>query len=433
MTGLVEYPQILLGQIDQKFLSVPSEVLISSMRSNQKYFSLFDKQGDFAPYFLFVSNIASTKPELVIGGNEKVLSARLSDALYFYNQDLKTSLDQKSKKLDKIIFHARLGTVGDKVQRVAKIVQYLLPNNEDIVKAALVCKSDIVSEVVGEFPNLQGIMGYYYAKHESLSEDIAVAIRDHYKPQGPSDNCPTGIAAFLALADKLDSLCGLMLAGEKPTGSKDPFALRRQALGIVRIILENELSVNIIELVNLVVSNYSAYKDANLCKPKQIIEFLEDRIRHFLKDEYSHELVNAELDFEKEPSLVDTKIKLDSLQEFIADGSCADLIVAYKRASNIVADFVGGNTKINESLFDNDYEKNLYNFLQDYEPKIKAEIIAKNYSGSLKMLADMRAPIASFFDNVMVKVDDQAVANNRLLLLSKTKQLFDQIARFDQL
>ena len=433
VTGLVEYPQILLGQIDQKFLSVPSEVLISSMRSNQKYFSLFDKQGNFAPYFLFVSNIASTKPELVIGGNEKVLSARLSDALYFYNQDLKTSLDQKSKKLDKIIFHARLGTVGDKVQRVAKIVQYLLPNNEDIVKAALVCKSDIVSEVVGEFPNLQGIMGYYYAKHESLSEDIAVAIRDHYKPQGPSDNCPTGIAAFLALADKLDSLCGLMLAGEKPTGSKDPFALRRQALGIVRIILENELSVNIIELVNLVVSNYSAYKDANLCKPKQIIEFLEDRIRHFLKDEYSHELVNAELDFEKEPSLVDTKIKLDSLQEFIADGSCADLIVAYKRASNIVADFVGGNTKINESLFDNDYEKNLYNFLQDYKPKIKAEIMAKNYSESLKMLAAMRAPISSFFDNVMVKVDNQIVANNRLLLLSKAKQIFDQIAKFDQL
>ena len=433
VTGLVEYPQILLGQIDQKFLSVPSEVLSSSMRSHQKYFSLFDKKGNFAPYFLFVSNIAATNPKLVVGGNEKVLSARLSDALYFYNQDLKTSLDQKSKKLDKVIFHAKLGTVGDKVQRVAKIAQYLLPNNEDIVKAALVCKSDIVSEVVGEFPNLQGIMGYYYAKYESLSEDVAVAIRDHYKPQGPSDSCPTGIAAFLALADKTDSLCGLMLAGEKPSGSKDPFALRRQTLGIVRIILENELPVNISELVDVAVGGYSAYKkEANLCSAKQIIEFLEDRVRHFLKDEYSHELVNAVLDLENEPSLVDSKMKLNSLQEFIADGSCADLIVAYKRASNIASGF-NAALPIDESLFDNDYEKNLYSFLKSYEPKIKAEIMAKNYSGSLKMLADMRAPIASFFDNVMVKVDDQAVANNRLLLLRKTKQLFNQIAKFDQL
>ena len=296
--------------------------------------------------------------------------------MYFYNQDLKTKLNQKSQKLDKIIFHAKLGTVGDKVQRVAKIAEYLLPNNEDIVKAALVCKSDIVSEVVGEFPNLQGIMGYYYAKYESLNEDVAVAIRDHYKPQGPSDSCPTGIAAFLALADKIDSLCGLMLAGEKPSGSKDPFALRRQALGIVRIVLENELLVNISELVDVAVSGYSVYKkDANLCSASQIIEFLEDRMRHFLKDEYSHELVNAVLDLEKEPSLVDTKIKLDSLQKFIAGGACTDLIIAYKRASNIVAGFVGKDEKINESLFDNDYEKNLYNFLQDYWPQFDYQLL----------------------------------------------------------
>lgn len=433
VAGLVEYPQVLLGSINQKFLSVPSEVLVSSMKSHQKYFSLFDPKGNFAPYFLFVSNIAATNPELVIRGNEKVLSARLSDALYFYNQDLKTTLDQKSKKLDKVIFHAKLGTVGDKVRRVAKVVQYLLPNSEHIVKAALVCKSDIVSEVVGEFPNLQGIMGYYYAKYESLSEDVAVAIRDHYKPQGPSDSCPTGAAAILALADKIDSLCGLMLAGEKPSGSKDPFALRRQALGIVRIILENKLPVNISELVDIAASGYSVYKnDANLCSAKQIIEFVEDRTRHFLKDEYSHELVNAVLDLNKEPSLVDTQIKLASLQEFIAEEACTDLIVAYKRASNIVADF-NIVAQINESLFDNDYEKNLYRFLKNYEPKVKAEIVAKNYTESFKMLADMRTPISSFFDNVMVKVDDQAVANNRLLLLSKIKQIFDQIARFDQL
>jgi len=225
-----------------------------------------------------------------------------------------------------------------------------------------------------------------------------------------------------------------MLAGEKPSGSKDPFALRRQALGIVRIVLENELLVNISERVDVAVSGYSVYKkDANLCSASQIIEFLEDRLRHFLKDEYSHELVNAVLDLEKEPSLVNTKIKLDSLQRFVKEDAYTDLIIAYKRASNIVAGFVGKDEKINESLFDNDYEKNLYNFLQDYEPKIKAEIMAKNYSESLKMLAAMRAPISSFFDNVMVKVDNQIVANNRLLLLSKAKQIFDQIAKFDQL
>lgn len=468
VTGLVEYPQVLLGKIDPKFLSVPSEVLISSMRSHQKYFSLFDKDGNFAPYFLFVSNIKAPNPELIIQGNEKVLAARLSDALYFYNKDLETTLKEKTKKLDKIIFHAKLGTVAAKVERVAEIAFTF--GGWDVKDAALLCKGDIVSEVVGEFPDLQGIMGYYYAKHESLSEDIAIAIRDHYKPAGANDTCPSGMAAYLALADKIDTLCGLILAGEKPTGSKDPFALRRQALGIIRIILENGLQINLIELVDKVVEYYKDFADMSLniaiginepfsklspeekasmseevannlikmgidnCKNinlenvKHIIPFLEERARHYLKDQYSLELVNAVLDFNTESSLLETKIKLDALLEFSKDAAWADLLVAYKRASNIVADF-SLEAKIDESLFDNVYERNLYSFIKYYEPEIKG----RNYIQSLKMLADILAPISRFFDNVMVKVDDKDVANNRLLLLKSAKQIFDKIAKFDQL
>ncbi|GAB4162787.1 MAG: glycine--tRNA ligase subunit beta [Rickettsiaceae bacterium] len=429
VTGLVEYPQILVGKVDKKFLSVPSEVLVSSMRSHQKYFSLFDQKGNFAPYFLFVSNIVSTDPDVVVNGNEKVLSARLSDALYFYNQDLKTPMEHRVNKLDKVVFHAKLGSLKDKVLRLADIVSFLSPGNEELKKAALLCKNDIVSEVVGEFPNLQGVMGYYYAKAESMSEDLSVAIRDHYKPQGASDECPSGGSAILALADKIDSLCGLMLAGERASGSKDPYALRRQALGVIRIILENRLEINIVELVDFVLGKYQAELDGI---KKLILEFLEERLRHFLKDNYSHELIAATLNFAREPSLVEIQAKLQSLKEFLSSSNGNDLLVAYKRASNI-ASTADSVQKVDESLLSGVDEKALYEFIKDYTPKIESAIRVKDYDNSLKMLAGMKAPISSFFDNVMVKVEDKAVAANRLALLLQVKQIFNQIADFDEL
>ncbi len=447
VVGLVEYPQILLGKIDKRFLSVPSQILVSAMRSHQKYFSLFDQDGNFAPYFLFVSNIASTDVDTVIAGNEKVLSARLADALYFYNQDLKTSLHKKSENLEKVIFHAKLGSLKDKTKRLAEIVKFIDPNNNNAAKAALLCKSDIVSEVVDEFPTLQGMMGYYYAKHESLDNELAVAIRDHYKPQGPSDHCPTGAAATLALADKIDSFCGLMLAGERASGSKDPFALRRQALGIIRIILENNLSLDLQNLVNFVSDQYKDKLIVDEESKKQIDEsraqiilFLEERLKYFFKEKYSNNLIASLLDLNKESSLVEIKNKLETLNEFLSTEQGDDLLTSYKRANNIIEKAKiektnlkdNTNNDIDQSLLISEHEIKLFSAIKHCNEKITEIINIKNYKETLELLASMRGVITGFFDNVMVKDKDPLITNNRMLLLTQIKQIFNKIANFDK-
>lgn len=431
VVGLAEYPQVLVGKIKKEFLSVPSEILVSAMRSHQKYFSLFDKDGKFAPYFIFVSNIASTDPSVVISGNEKVLSARLADALYFYSQDLKTSLQEKSKNLEKVIFHAKLGTVKDKTLRLAEIAKFIAPDNDKAVKAALLCKSDIVSHVVDEFPTLQGIMGYYYANAEGLGEDVAIAIRDHYKPQGPLDVCPTGTSSILALADKMDSLCGLMLAGEKPSGSKDPFALRRQALGIIRIILENNLAINLSELVNFVISEYSSKIQDKNDSAQQTLLFLEERLRYFFKDQYASFVIASVLDLKRESNLLEIKSKLQAIKEFLASKEGGDLQVAYKRVSNILGKkaVIG---EINQSAFVSEHEKVLFAAINDCDVKMTKLLETKNYAESLQLLAGMLAPISNFFEHVMVKDENVVVANNRMLMLSRIKQNFNRIINLDE-
>ncbi len=432
VSGLVEYPEVLLGKIEERFLSVPSEILVSAMRGHQKYFSLFDKDGNFAPYFLFVSNIKSIDPQIVISGNEKVLSARLADALYFYNQDLKTTLAAKAERLDKVIFHAKLGSLRGKTNRLAAIAGHIDPSNKDAADAALLCKSDIVSEVVDEFPNLQGIMGYYYAKADGLNDETAIAVRDHYKPQGPSDDCPQGAAAILALADKIDSLCGLMLAGEKPSGSKDPYALRRQALGIVRIILENKINIDLVSLVNFVVAKYEGQVAVDPKIVEQIINFLEDRFKHFFKDQYKAELISAVLDLGHEADLLETKSKLLALDEFLNSVDGDDLLNSYKRASNILGkDKV--SVEINASLFASAEESGLFNAVVDCQSKVDLAINSKNYSEALKALAALREPVANFFEKVMVKDKDANIAQNRMALLAKMLLIFDKIAKFGKL
>ncbi len=432
VVGLAEYPQVMVGKIDQKFLTVPNEILVCAMRGHQKYFSLFYKNGDLAPYFLFVSNIKPDNSSIIISGNEKMLSARLADALYFYEQDLKTTLESKVTKLEKVIFHAKLGNLKEKTIRVAKIVKFIDSHNKDAELASLLCKSDIVSEVVNEFPNLQGIMGYYYAKAESINDETAKAIRDHYKPQGSSDEVPTGVASILALADKSDSLCGLMLAGEKASGSKDPFALRRQALGMVRIILENNLNINLNDLVTFVLNEYKSKIKVEFGYKKSILSFLEERIRYFFREQYDIFLIAAVLDLEQESNLNEVQIKLQVLKAFLSDNDGKDLLITYKRASNILA-----NTEltgeINEATFITHHESTLFNYIKDYATKIDVALFSKNYSESLKLLASMRDPISNFFDNVMVKNKDSAIANNRMLLLARVKQIFNKIAKFDKL
>ncbi|XVN41031.1 MAG: glycine--tRNA ligase subunit beta [Rickettsia endosymbiont of Argas persicus] len=425
VAGLSEFPVVLCGTISQKFLELPKEVLISSMRTHQKYFCLFDKQGNFAPYFLFVSNGKFANSELVVQGNEKVLSARLSDALYFYKQDISKTLESNLEKLTAVTFHTKLGSLKEKVERITQICEYIAPNNSDLITAARLCKSDLVSEMVGEFPELQGIVGYYYAKHEGLNEEIATAIRDHYKPQGIIDSVPIGNAALLAVTDKLDSLVGLMIAGEAPSGSGDPYALRRQVFGIIRIIIENKLDINLEDLINFSLKLFknTSNKDRDL-----IISFFEERAKFYFKNEYDISLINAVLDL----NFANIKFKLDALKEFLEKEDGKQLLNAYKRASNIL-----GNQNINgmvdTRLFNTQPEKELFEVTQKILPQITDSISSKDYSKALNLLQSLSTPITSFFDNVLVNDPDPKIAENRLLLLQDICRLFHKIAKFNRL
>lgn len=460
VAGLAEYPVVLCGRIEDRFLELPSEVLVSSMRTHQKYFSLFQQtkffgkggvplgiseEEFFAPFFLFVSNIKSpdddkNNEDLVVKGNQKVLSARLSDALYFYQQDLKKPLLDSLNKLDKVVFHTKLGSMKQKTDRLVKLTKYITSDfqQKEVEEAALLCKGDLVSEMVGEFPELQGIMGYYYALKSGKSQEIASAIRDHYKPQGPSDNVPEGAAAIVAVADKIDSLCGLMLAGERATGSGDPFGLRRLALGIIRILsFENEKdggikgSIHSLGILNLVNSSCHRYQDVVNYKKEdenQIINFVEERYKHYLKEQgHTINQINAVIDFRKNDNLLCLRRNLLSLKDFLRSEDGERLLNSYKRINNILSN-QSPVSEIDKHLF-NKYEKDLFEFV-DNESK---SISMSNFYISLKTISNLKPIIDSFFDNVMVMDSDAKIANNRLLLLVRTKQLFNKVANFDLL
>ncbi len=465
VAGLAEYPVVLCGEIEDRFLELPSEILVSSMRAHQKYFNVFEKAiltdsaHPFVPnedrekiskFFFFVSNIKSpddgkNSKNLVIKGNQKVLSARLSDALYFYQQDLKKTFNNTADGLSRVIFHAKLGSLKEKVERIAKLIREdidhntsLSPEKRAAYEAALICKNDIISEVVGEYPNLQGIMGYYYALKSGKSQEIAAAIRDHYKPQGSSDNVPEGATAIVAVADKIDSLCGLMLAGERATGSGDPFGLRRLALGIIRILsLEGEKDggieggIHSLDLLNLINSSCHGHQKVINCKKddeNQIIDFVEERYKHYLKEQgHTINQINAVIDFRKNDNLLCLRRNLSLLKDFLQTEEGEGLLNSYKRINNILNNksLVG---EIDEHLF-NKYEKDLFKFIDNEFGSISKS----NFYTSLKTIADLKPIIDSFFDNVMVIDSDAKIANNRLLLLARTKQLFNKVANFDVL
>ncbi|MFY9589265.1 glycine--tRNA ligase subunit beta [Rickettsia endosymbiont of Halotydeus destructor] len=427
VAGLAEFPVVMIGKVPEKFLKLPKEVLISSMRTHQKYFCLFDNKGNFAPYFLFIANGKFAESELVIKGNEKVLAARLADALYFYKQDLSHTLESRLPKVERVTFHAKLGNLKQKTARLERICYYLAPQNKSLHLAAKLCKSDLVSEMVGEFPELQGIMGYYYATHEGLEEEVANAIRDHYKPQGPSDNVPTGNAALLAMADKLDSLVGLMLAGEAPSSSGDPYALRRQALGIIRIILENKLQINIIKLINFAAD---LYKDLSSKDNDLINSFFEERAKFYFKNRYDSSLINAVLDLKTDNDLVNTQLKLDALQKFLANDEGKELLNVYKRVSNILGEKrIDG--EIDTNIFTSKYEKELFNLITNLSDQIMNSVTNKDFTQALTLLTSLLAPVAGFFDNVLVNDEDSKIANNRLLLLQVIYSLFHKVAKFN--
>lgn len=430
VSGLVEYPVILKGSIEKKFLVLPTEVLVSSMRTHQKYFSLFDKERKFTPHFLFVSNIESSDPNIVIEGNEKVLSARLSDALYLYYQDLKKPLENELDNLAKVIFHSKLGSIKEKVERLTHLTKFIDVNSIAAIEASSICKSDTLLEVVGEFPHLRGIMGYHYAISNGKSKNIAIAIRNHYKPEGPNDSVPNSDAGILALADKVDSLCGLMMVGEKATSSKDPYGLRRLSLSIIRIIIENKLQRNVVEIVEFSCSLYKPLINYDTFEVYQIISFIKERTKNYLKDKFDYTQVTSVLNSTPDLNLFVIKLKLDALNIFLSNASGKKLLHSYKRATNII-NSSKINGEINSILFKKEEERQLMKSLTSNSIYIDSLIESKNFLESFKTLSNMNQIIENFFKNVMIMDQNIEIAKNRLLILKKIRQTFNKVVDFD--
>lgn len=428
VTGIVEYPNVLLGKINNKFMDIPSEILVTAMRNHQRYFALYNKDGSFAPYFLFVSNIITENPDNIIAGNEKVLSARLSDSAFFYKQDQLTSLEARVDSLSSVIFHAKLGSIKEKVERIVAISKFMDKDNLSLHKAALLCKGDLTTEIVSEFPELQGIMGGYYAKIEGYSDDIASAISSHYKPEGLDDKSPIGTGAILALIDKLDSLVSLYHAGERSTGSKDPYALRRYALGIIRIIIDNKISLNIGDLIS-----YSAsLVKANDNIKSKILEFLEGRMQSYLKNLFAFDIINATINLAKDPYILESYNKAAALDKFLKTDASSELLSAYRRANNILSNSqISGS--IDELLLKEPSEKALFEVSKAAGSKIDSLIEIGDLFAALEVLASLLAPINSFFDNVTVNDSDLKLANNRIALLASVVSNFNKLADFSEI
>lgn len=422
--GLTEWPVPLLGRFDEQFLEVPPEVIQLTARTNQKYFVCEDASGKLANAFVCTANIvASDGGAAIVAGNRKVLAARLSDARFFWEQDRKTALSDHAKKLERITFHEKLGTVADKVERVAKLARWLV--EEGIVKgasaeeaelAARLCKADLVTEMVGEFPELQGLMGGYYARAEGLPDAVADAIRDHYKPVGQGDDVPNApVTVAVALADKLDTIRSFFAIDEKPTGSKDPFALRRAALGIIQLITTNGLRFGVGE--------------------GDVLAFFADRLKVQQREAgVRHDLIDAVFALGGEDDLVRLLARVHALQAFIGTEDGTNLLAGYKRAANILKkeDFAGAQ-EIALSYTPEPAEEALVSALAEAGPRAAAAVAAEDFGGAMAALATLRAPIDAFFDQVTVNDADSAKRTFRLSLLARLRDAVHGVADFSKI
>ncbi|MDX1949172.1 MAG: glycine--tRNA ligase subunit beta [Rickettsiales bacterium] len=449
VTGLVEWPVCLLGSIENKFMSLPPEVLVTTIKTNQKYFNFNDREGNLSPYFVVVSNNKTKDGGLkIIEGNEKVVRARLSDAEFFYRTDKEKGLANFISKLDGIIFHNKIGTMGEKVERISKLAhdfaKELAPDKKDLAsQTAYLAKADLASGMVGEFPELQGLMGYYYAIANGEHKEIAEAIRDHYKPQGPNDYVPrNSLSAIIALGDKLETLVSLYVAGERATGSKDPFALRRLALGIIRIILENKLSFDLIPYIKKSLKLLPSQALREIDKDETINEitsFFIERIKFQLKNEnFRAENISAIVENSEELNIFDIKQRIIIFSEFIetSDGSAS--VEAYKRAKNILSieekkDKISYPPKPSKSQLSEGSEKFLYEILEDISDKNQSLMKQNKFAESLKNLCDLSGYINNFYDNTQINSQDKKVRENRLKLSALITKTFEEICGFNKI
>ncbi|MGE0717351.1 MAG: glycine--tRNA ligase subunit beta [Alphaproteobacteria bacterium] len=444
--GLVEWPVPLMGRIDEAFMDVPPEVLVTSMRAHQKYFALDTADGKLAPRFVVVANVeAADGGKAIVAGNERVLRARLSDAKFFWDQDRKVKLADRVPALDKIIFHARLGTLGERVARLEALAVELsahIPGcDRDLAaSAARLAKADLTSGMVGEFPELQGIMGRYYARHDGEREEVAGAIADHYAPQGPGDRCPTApVGVAVALADKIDALVGFFAIDEKPTGSKDPYALRRAALGIIRLATENRLRLPLAHIFDAALTLYRpVLADPPASVAPALLEFLADRLKVHLRGEgVRHDLIAAVFALGGEDDLVRLLARVAALGSFLASEDGGNLLTAYRRASNIVRieekkDGPHGGP-VDSALLAEAEEKALADALAGARPAVDAALATEDFAGAMRALAGMRAPVDAFFDRVTVNATDPAARRNRLRLLAAIRATLGRVADFAQI
>ena len=440
VTALVERPNVLIGQFEEEFLAVPQECLILTMKANQKYFPLLDAEGKLSNKFLVVSNISPDDPSAVISGNERVVRPRLADAKFFFDQDRKKSLESRVPGLAKVVYHNKLGTQSERLQRVtaiARLVAEQIGGNELALRAeraALLTKADLLTDMVGEFPELQGIMGRYYALHGGILNDIADAIEDHYKPRFAGDSLPRGpVGTAVAMADKLETLAGMFGIGQTPTGDKDPFALRRHALGVIRMLVEGKLNLPLDRLLAEVFAQFTGI-DGFKPNPQALADFIYDRLAGSLREQgYSAQEVDAVVS-QRPQRLGDLVDRLAAVRAFSNLPEAAALAAANKRVGNILKKADGPvEAHVDSALLRESAESALHNALVDVVPQADAAFLTGDYTESLQVLARLRAPVDAFFDQVMVNADDPALKANRLGLLATLHAAMNRVADLSRL
>jgi glycyl-tRNA synthetase beta chain len=487
VAGLVEWPVVLMGSFDEAYLLVPPEVIITTIKNNQKCFCLKTSDGKLANKYLLVANIIPRDGGAeIIRGNNKVIAARLSDAKFFWDQDRKVKLEDQLVKLDAITFHAKLGSQGERVKRIealaGEIARTIGADVEKAKLAARLAKADLVSGMVGEFPELEGLMGRYYALDQGHDAEVADAIRDHYKPKGPSDSIPVSkVGQAVALAEKLDTLVGFWAIDEKPTGSKDPFALRRAALGVIRIILENYLRLNLAltmsytngsvtaqlvhskiidlnkefepissmvpQLDGMLDAFKTGYKDGykeaalnnGLAQVQDLLTFFADRLKVYLKDQGArHDLIDAVFALGGQDDLLMIVRRVEALSKFLETDDGKNLLAGVKRATNIVKaeekkDGKAISGRVDQTVLVKGEEKELHRAVEAASALAHKALAAEDFEGAMRAIAKLRAPVDSFLDNVTVNDPDPSYRSNRLRLLNRIREAVAEVADFSKI
>ena len=454
--GLVEWPVVLMGTIDERFMGLPVEVLRSAMGTHQRYFGMF-RDGRLAPRFVLVSDAETVNGiDAIVTGNERVLRARLADARFFWDQDRRHRLEDRVDALKGVVFHARLGSMKDKAERIASLARILCNvikeanpagganvDPDDAARAGLLCKADLVTEMVGEFPDLQGIMGRYYAQADHERVSVSEAIAQHYAPQGPYEQYPMPpVSLAVALADKLDTLAGFFAIDERPTGSKDPFALRRAALGVIHLITRSGLRISLGDVLAWALDGYGdtlPQKPGPRATRDALLGFVADRLKVYIRETgFLHDRVSAVFGLGGDDDLVRLSKRIVALDHFLKVDDGANLLIAYRRAANILRieekkDGARYDNEPDTTIFDQDEERALHERIKQARSDAHVALKLEEFEEAMAAMATLRAPVDAFFDHVTVNCDDPALRRNRLLMLSQIRSTLDRVADFSKI